>query len=104
MVARTRSSRPISTGRAVAGVAEGDGGADDLLLLALGEDHAARVGAHALADRVERVGGGIEPAGQLAGVAAQVGDRLAGDAGVHRRLGDGAAARGRSGAGRRRWG
>ena len=67
-------------GGAVAGVAEGDGGADDLFLLALGEDHAAGVGADGFADAIERVGGGIEPAGEFAGVAAQVADGFAGDA------------------------
>ncbi len=46
-------------------------------------------GAHAFHDGVERVGGGVEAAGQFAGVAAQVGDRLAGDAAVHGGAGDG---------------
>ena len=42
IVAWMRSSRPTSTGGAVAGIVEGDGGADHLLLLALGEDDALR--------------------------------------------------------------
>ena len=64
---------PDQHGRAVARVAEGDGGADDLLLLALGEDHALGVLARTrFRDRLQRAGRGIEPAGEVAGIAPQV--------------------------------
>ena len=69
-------------------VDEGGGGADDLLLLALGEDDALGIAPDALEDAVERAGDGIAPGRKLRLVGAGVDDRLAGDAGVHRRLGD----------------
>ncbi len=73
-------------GRAVAGALERHGGANGGLLLALGEHDALGLGAHLLGDPVERVRGRVEPAGQRAGVAAEIRERAPGDAGVHRRL------------------
>ena len=46
-------------------VDEGIGGADDLLLLALGEDDALGIAAHALDDPLQRAGDRIAPRRQL---------------------------------------
>jgi hypothetical protein len=70
-------------------VVEGIGGAGDLRLLAFGEDDALGRIAHLGEDGVQPAGHGIEPARQPRHVAVQVDDRPAGDAGGHRRLGDG---------------
>ena len=70
-------------GRAETLVDEGDRGADHLLLLALGEDHALRELAHALEDAVERAGDRIAPRRELRLVGAHVDDRPARDAGIH---------------------
>ena len=52
-------------GRAKALVDEGHRGADDLLFLALGEDDALGIAAHALEDALQRAGDGIAPGGEL---------------------------------------
>ena len=67
----------------------GDGGAHDLLLLALGEDDALGLAAHAVVDALQRRGDRVAAGRELLRVFLQVGDRLAGDARLHRGLGDG---------------
>ena len=69
-------------------VGVGDGGAHHLLLLALGEDDALRLAAHAVVDALQRRGDRVAAGRQLAGVGVEVEDRLARDAAIHRRLGD----------------
>ncbi len=78
---------PDQDRRAIARVAEGDRGADHLLLFPFGEDDAGRIGAHPFHDRIERVHGGIEPRRELTRVAAEIVDRPARHARIHRRLG-----------------
>ena len=67
----------------------GDGGAHDLLLLALGEDDALGLPAHAVVDALQRRGDRVAPRLELLRIALEIGDRLAGDAGIHGGLGDG---------------
>ena len=74
---------PDEDGLAETLVDEGQGGADHLLLLALGEDHALRELAHALEDAVERAGDRIAPGGELRLVGAHVDDGPARDARIH---------------------
>ena len=83
-----RSSRPDQHRRAVARIAEGDGGADHLLLLALGKHHALGVLADGFGNRLQRADRRIEPVRQVARVSLQIDQRLARYAAVHRRLGD----------------
>ena len=73
--------------RAVAGGAEGDGGADGLFLLALGENHPLGGFADLLEDGLQAGHGRIETGRQLVAVGRPVLDRLAGDAGFHGRPG-----------------
>src|SRR5690606_20914116 len=76
-------------GRAQFGLFEGPGGADDRLLLALGEDDALlRTRAHAGLDLLHQGGGRIDALAQADAIGVHVLDRLARHAGVHRRLGD----------------
>ena len=93
-------SRPDAGGRAHAVLAadedrraeplvdEGIGGADDLLLLALGEDDALGHAPHALEDALHGARDRVAARRQLRLVGVHVDDRPARDAGVHRRLGD----------------
>ena len=62
-------------------------GADHLFLLALGEDDALGRAAQPRKDLHQRAGDRIAPRVQLMAVGVHVDDRLARDAGVHRRLG-----------------
>ena len=73
--------------RAEALVDEGIGGADDLLLLALGEHDALGHAAHALDDALHRAGDRVAARRELRLVGVHVDDRPPRDAGVHRRLG-----------------
>ena len=77
------------------------GGADDLLLLALGEDDALRELARTRSKmRCSVPAIGIAAGRQMLAVGVEVDDRLARHAGVHRRLGDRRRHGVRSGAGR----
>ena len=80
---------PDQDGRAEPLVDEGIGGADDLLLLALGEDDAFGIAAHALDDALQGAGDRIAPRRQRRLIGVHIGDRPARDAGIDRRLGDG---------------
>ena len=73
---------------AVAAVAEGDRGAQHDILLALGEEDAARIGARRFISERQHRGGRIEPGAQRGAIGGHVGDRLARDARIHRRLRD----------------
>ncbi len=68
---------------------EARGGADHLLLLALGEDHALRLLAHLGEDALQRARGGVAPGGELVAVGLPVDDGAAGDAAVDGGAGDG---------------
>jgi hypothetical protein len=57
-------------------------------VLAFGEHDALGVGQDGAADLLQEAGGGIQALGQAGAVGVHVGDRLAGHAGVHGRLGD----------------
>ena len=59
---------------------EGMGGADDLLLLALGEHDPFGEAPHALDDPLQRAGDRVAPRRKLRLVGGHVDDRLAGDA------------------------
>ncbi len=80
---------PDQNGVAEPLVDEGHRGADDLLLLALGEDDALGIAPDALEDAVQRARDRVAPRRELGLVGGDVDDRLAGDAGLHGRLGDG---------------
>ena len=67
----------------------GDGGAHDLFFLALGEDDALGLAADAVVDALQRRGDRVAPRRQFLLVLLEVEDRLARDAGIHRRAGDG---------------
>ena len=67
---------------------EARGGADHLLLLALGEHHALRPPPQPLVDALQHAGDRIAARAQLRAIGVHVDDRLARDAGVHRGLGD----------------
>ncbi len=67
---------------------EGGRGADDLLLLALGEHHALGASPQPLEHAREHASHRIAPRAQLLAIRLHVDDRLARDAGVHRGLGD----------------
>ena len=69
-------------------------GADYLLFLALREHHTFRLSAQPCEDLHQRSGDRIAPRVQLLAVGVHVDDRLAGDAGIHGRLGDGGRHRG----------
>ena len=60
------SSRPTRIGRAEPLVDVGDGGAHHLLLLALGEDDALGLAAHAVEDALQRRGDRVEAGRELA--------------------------------------
>ena len=58
------------------------------LVLGLGEDHSLGIGLDRFIDLGEHRGGRVEPGLQAVAIGVEIVDRLAGDAGIHRRLGD----------------
>ena len=76
--------------RAVTAVLESDGGTEDVFLLALREQHPFRIGPGRFEGEAQDGRGRIEPGAERLAIGRHVGDRLLGDASVHRRLGDSA--------------
>src|SRR5262249_19113622 len=70
-------------------VHEARSSADDLLLLAFGEDDALRTPSQALINALENAGDRVAPVAQAFAIGVHVLDRLAGAAGLHGGLGTG---------------